>query len=291
MQYIIACYGDRLVREEPTPTEERIWKVTYILKECVIEFYHLLPWRKIKISPYSQCNVSQPVSSEGLDISFPLKFGKGAGGKRMCWTQGKEQINWVNNSSIKLADGTNSNIFNESSLSMMTCDIFKNLGKGRLSRSHTRHFHFNFKPKPLKYSASHYIPSTHNGLRFLNPENLPALDNKHIVKLIDVINNNAIQIKNKFLVHEEITKLQLVSYHDVASVLLSMEPRRGCGKWNVVVLAYPMSICFLLRRAWSSPPPPSLPWITLTSSPSGPAAVSQTQSWMTDADCLREKHI
>lgn len=41
-----------------------------------------------------------------------------------------------------------------------------------------------------------------------------------------VVNNTTIQIKNKVLVNEKITKFQLVSYHDVAPFLLSIETPR-----------------------------------------------------------------
>ena len=71
-------------------------------------------------------------------------------------------------------------------------------------------------------------------------------------------------IQHKFktvLVNEEITKVQFVSYHGVASFLLSREIPRECEESKVAGQALPTSV-FLLVKVAPSRPPSGLPRLT-----------------------------
>ena len=80
------------------------------------------------------------------------------------------------------------------------------------------------------------------------------------MKLTDVMNNNTIYIQNKISVkkksnkvsvNEEITKLHLVSYHDVASFFLSIDTPGEYEKCSVAARALRRSSFLLLRKALS----------------------------------------
>lgn len=81
------------------------------------------------------------------------------------------------------------------------------------------------------------------------------------MKLTDVMNNNTIYIQNKISVkkkksnkvsvNEEITKLHLVSYHDVASFFLSIDTPKEYEKCSVAARALRRSSFLLLRKALS----------------------------------------
>lgn len=78
----------------------------------------------------------------------------------------------------------------------------------------------DIEPQSLWGCSSHRIPSTQNCLKPLRSKNLPDLDNRYFVTLIDVISIHFVSVRNKVVGSREITRpWWVVSYHTVLLLL------------------------------------------------------------------------